>query len=214
MSKKSIKKPRSFYFGIVSNQNNAKIRPLFAGFDGVIYDAEKCNYNPYPEYFHDDVYYFDLSIYSLNLQSKERNHSLGLYCEENCTTADGEPAKINAIIITSDLKIDHSNDNPLIVKGFQGYHHQLIIQKNTTYEYRITFTPILYNSTEVFNTKIKTYVKTLMTSNDLVTVNEDGIFASIFTEMESNCDIYIREYRTLLVTFSKIGDYFLQLNYY
>ena len=121
---------------------------------------------------------------------------------------DGNPAKIEVIISTSDLKIDHSNDNPLIEKDFHGYHFQLYIQKNTKYEYRITFTSILYNSTEALNTKIKTYVKTHMISNDLVAVREDGIFASFFTEMDSICDIYIREYRTLLDTLSKIGGLF------
>ena len=206
--KELVKKPKSFIFCITSNLNNAKIKPFLANYDQVIFDVEKCNDNPNPDYFPDVPYCFDLSFFSLNLESKVGNHSLGLYCAENCTTPDGNPAEIEILIITPSLKIDHSNDNPIFESEYNGYAIKLVINKNTKIEYELQFTPILYNSSEALNTKTKTYIKTHFTSIELISIVIDNIFAQFYLNMNNNCDIYIREYRTFLDTLSRIGGLF------
>jgi hypothetical protein len=179
---------------------------LLADYVGNIKYPEKCGYNPYPAYFSDDAYCFDLSFYFLNLESKKGNHSLGLFCKENCTKPNGEPAEIEILIITSNLKINHSNENPLIEKESFGYHLKLIIKKNMYVESYLYFTPILYNSSEALNTKTKTYINTQFTSADITAINkENGVFATFTTGMTNECNIYIRQYRNLIDTLSKIG---------
>ena len=68
------------------------------------------------------------------------------------------------------------------------------------------FTPILYNSSEALNTKTKTYINTQFTSADITAINkENGVFATFTTGMTNECNIYIRQYRNLIDTLSKIG---------
>ena len=58
-------------------------------------------------------------------------------------------------MITPDLKIDHSNENPLIESGYFGNQHRMAIDTNMYIGLNYKFTPILYNSSEILNTKKK-----------------------------------------------------------
>ena len=88
----------------------------------------------------------------------------------------------------------------LILKNVDDYYLKFIFG----------FTPIMYNSTAVLNTKTKTYIRTYLTtltrSMEKISWTESPV---IFTmNLNTNCDIYIREYKTLLDTLSKIGGLF------
>ena len=65
--------------------------------------------------------------------------------------------------------------------------------------YNSKFTPILYKSSEILNTKTKNFINTYFASYEQTITNlKDYDYAGFGTSMSRDCDIYIREYRTLL----------------
>ena len=202
-----LKNPKSFIFGIIENDNNAKIVPILIDFYGVTRPPEKCKINPFPDLLTNDAYCFDLIFFDMNdLESGEGNISLLLYCVDNCTKSNGEPAEIELVIITPDLKIDHSKKNPLIQSEYYGIEHRIAIDTNMYVGINYKFTPILYNSAEILNTKKNSFINTYFSSYEEIKVSrKDNGFAFLRLNLNTDCDIYIREYRTLLDTLSKIG---------
>ena len=71
------------------------------------------------------------------------------------------------------------------------------------------FTPILYNSSEILSTKKKSFINTYYSHYEESKFSlKDNGFAFLMIQLNTDCDIYIREYRTLLDTLSKIGGLF------
>ena len=210
--KEFIMKQRTFFFYIFDNPNNAKLTPILIDYNGVEIPAEKCKINPNPEYFTHDVYCLDLVFYDLNQKSKKGNHTLNLYCEENCTNQYGEPAELIIKMFTYNLKIEHSNVNPLEEpkkNKFIGYSMNTAIYNDSYISTQMTFTPIIYKSSKILNTKSKTYINTYLTSGEEITTKEKSkSFVGFSIKMSGDCDIYIRKYRTLLDTLSKLGGLF------
>ena len=208
--KESLGKPKSFFLGIVSNPDNAKIKPFLIDYDEFLTPAEKCENNPNETIFTDMPYCFDLSFYGLNLKSREGNNSLILLCQENCTKQNGEPAEIDVIIMTWNLKIDHSKEIPLTEKDIIGYNIHLTLHNNMLIQHELIFSPILYNSSEILNTKTNSYINSFLTDIDTVTIDlqNNTIFGFFYTGLKSDCDIYNRKYITLLDILSKIGGLF------
>ena len=206
----TLKKGKSFFFDVVNNPNNATIIPILEDHNHELKPAEKCKIKPDSDIFSDDAYCFDLAYStSLNQKINEGNRSLYLYCTENCNKSNGEPAEVDIVLLTTNLKINHSNENPLIEKGFSGFGIKLTINNRIDVEYRYIFTPILYNSTEILNTKIKSRINTYLNSLQEISLDlKDRGFASFSLDLSYDCDVYIREYRTLLDILSKIGGLF------
>jgi hypothetical protein len=114
---------------------------------GIERTSEKCKINPFPDVLTNDAYCFDLMFFYMDdLENEEGNIILYLYCVDNCTKSNGEPAEIEFLMITPDLKIDHSNENPLIESGYFGNQHRMAIDTNMYIGLNYKFTPILYNS--------------------------------------------------------------------
>ena len=209
-----LNKPKSFVLYILKT-NNAKITPVLMDYNYQLKPAEKCKVEPYSLYT-DDVYCLDLVFPELNKESKESNIALFLRCDENCTDSHGEPIEMEGGLFTPNFKIDHKSEEPLIdIKigdDDPGYGINFNI-KNTDdsyIKYMLGFTPIIYNSTAVLNTKTNTYIKsylaTLTRFRDNIDWTEAPVIFTLY--LNTNCDIYIREYRTLLDTLSKIGGLF------
>ena len=181
----------------------------------ILRPAEKCKVEPYSSST-DEVYCLDLVVPELIEESKEGNIALFLRCDENCTDSHGQPIEMEGGIYTSKFKIDHKSEEPLIDikigKGNLGYGFNFNIRNtNDSYEqYMFGVTPIMYNSTAVLNTKTNTYIKsylaTLTRFRDNIDWTEAPVIFTLY--LNTNCDIYIREYRTLLDTLSKIGGLF------
>ena len=75
-----LKNPKSFIFGIIENDNNAKIVPILIDFYGVTRPPEKCKINPFPDLLTNDAYCFDLIFFDMNdLESGEGNIFLYFY---------------------------------------------------------------------------------------------------------------------------------------
>ena len=223
--KESINKPKSFSFGITYNPNNAKISILLQDYFNEFKPAEKCKKNPEPDVFTEEAYCFDLIFFDFNEESKKGNNSLYLFCEENCTDEDGQPASIIVTMMGDMLKIDHKNKIAFRAYGGNAQSLYLSIYDDMQYQYLSFFTPILYNTTEKMNTKMKSYIDTQFTSiendmnygkNTVVIRNESGLnseisgslFAGFYIGINNYADVYIREYRTFLDTLSKIGGLF------
>ena len=103
---------KEFYFSITNNTNNAKITPLIMSTENNetnIKPAEKCKYNPSTKFFSNDsvIYCFNLIYYSLISSKMDGDHFLYLNCEENCTDENGEPAKIDFIIASDEIKMEN-----------------------------------------------------------------------------------------------------------
>ena len=200
-----MKKPKPFIFAITDNPNNAKITPYLKDYYNNLIPAEKCSVN----FTFGEAYCFDLVFYSQNREIKKGNHSLLVICEENCTDSDGKPVSLELGMATQNLKIEHSNENPLQYDGYTGYKIPLTIQKNISEQHMFNFIPILYDSSEILNTKRKIFIGSYLTSDDETTTNrKDDVFAVFYININNECDIYIRDYKTLLDTLSKIGGLF------
>jgi len=209
-----LKKPKSFVLYILK-KNNAKITPLLYDYYNMLSPAKKCKVEPFSS-LTDEVYCLDLVFPELNKDSKQGNIALFLRCDGNCTDSQGEPIEMEGGIFTANFKIDHKREEPLIDievgNGGNGYGISFNIKNVDNYyvKFIFGFNTIMYNSTAVLNTKTKTYIKTylatLTRSMELIPWTESPV---IFTmNLNTNCDIYIREYRTLLDTLSKIGGLF------
>lgn len=198
---KKLIKPKSFFLYIIGNPNNAKIQPILQLDKTGIVLIEKCDKNSDYENF-----CFDLSLFSI--EGEIPNQKLWLSCIENCTYPNGTPAKINIEIHISNLKLDHSKDNPFeeLKEGAIKFPLDLSITNNERYMCSFVYTPILYNSSEILNTKIKTYFNSYLTTiKENIKYGKTQNFASFSLEINFDYDIYIREYRTLLDTLAKIG---------
>ena len=229
IQKKSFMKPKSFSVGITSNPNNATITLVLKDYNDNFELAEKCPTNPNPDVFINGAYCFNLSFYENEYEIKEENNTLLFVCEKNCKDPEGFPAEINITIMHDTLQINHKNKIPIIEKKEYEINMYLTINNDTNIQYEPIYTPILYNTTEKLNTKIKSYFHTQLASvrdersfgnNTVVIRAEPGrpiseisgtLFASFFIGLNNYADIYIREYRTLLDTLSKIGGLFSPL---
>ena len=113
--------------------------------------AEKCAFNPSTEFFSNDsvIYCFDLIYYSLTTSKMDGKHFLYLNCEENCTDENGEPAKIDFIKSSDELKMDHSSVNNPIQNStnIEGYEVSFKIDYNNTQnDIKFTYIPRMYNT--------------------------------------------------------------------
>ena len=154
----------------------------------------------------DEFYCFDLVFHFISMENKVGNNSLFVLCEENCTKSNGEPAEIIIKMLTWDLKIDHSSEKPFQRSDqIVGTGMLFKLKNNTIYDITYKFNPIMYNSSEILNTKTKNYIETYWTSADNYIYEDSFPFIRYTMQISDECDIYIREYRTLLDTLSKIG---------
>ena len=207
--KEFMKKPKLFYFGITNNPNNAKISAFINDFNGDQKIPEKCKNDETTKYFNDDPYCFDLLFYSPNRGSEKGNAEFILVCEENCTQSDGKPAEIDILMLTPSVKIDHSSKTPIIEEKLYGYTVHSTIQDNIRHYFGLNFIPIIYNSSEILNTKRNTYINAYLSSyKDTIMNGNIGYFDCYYIDISNECDIYIRDYKTFLDTLSKIGGLF------
>jgi hypothetical protein len=51
----------------------------------------------------------------------------------------------------------------------------------------------MYNSSEILNTKTKNYIETYYTSADVDIQEDDDFYFMFYAQINSECDIYIRE---------------------
>ena len=125
---------------------------------GVLKPPEKCKINPFPDLITNDAYCFDLMYFDMDdLKSEKGNAVLFLHYLDNYTKSNVEPAEIQIVMLTPDLKIDHSKKNPFIESGYFGNLHTMRIETDVYMGYYYTFTTILYDSSEILNTKKKFY---------------------------------------------------------
>ena len=208
---------KQFYFYITNNTNNAKITPLIMSTQNNetnIEPAEKCKYNPSTEFFSNDsvIYCFNLIYRSIRTSKLDGNHYLYLNCEENCNDKNGEPARIDFLIVSDQLIMDHSNvNNPIQnTKNIEGYEVSLKIDYNNTQnDIKFTYIPRMYNTTKIFSTEIESFIDSY--ANDVeIDYSDDSFdgFARFSFHLSADCDVYIREYISLLDTISTIGGLF------
>ena len=207
--KEYIKKPKTFIVYLDENYNNAKITGLLSNGNetkSMNYCNDKFEIDPNGHYL-----CFNLSFYHLAEKGKEYT-MFYLLCRENCTDSEGRSSEIGFNIYTPNLKIDHSRQNPLLSKHAYGDHIYIATNNNQYVNYLLVFTPILYRTSAVLNTKSYEYVDTYYNDVHSRTIYSPGqSFAGFNLVMNTNCDIYIREYKTLLDTLSKIGGLFSQI---
>ena len=196
---------------MAENPNNAKLQFYLMDYNYHRTVPKKCNITI--EGHEDDEFYcFDLVFYFISMENKVGNNSLFVLCEENCTKSNGEPAEIIIKMLTWDLKIDHSSEKPFQRSDqIVGTGMLFKLKNNTIYDITYKFNPIMYNSSEILNTKTKNYIETYWTSADNYIYEDSFPFIRYTMEISDECDIYIREYRTLLDTLSKIGGLFIPL---
>ena len=202
-----LTKPKSFILYIRSNPNNAKIIPMIELLNSNLKPLSKCDKNS-----KDETYCFNLSFLSMGEEYDKNGHKLLLYCSENCAYPNGEPAEIQVEIHLSNLELEHSKQNPIneLEEGTYKFKVNLPITNEAYYNCFFDYTPIMYNSSEVLSTKIKTHVNYYLTNikENFIYQKKTEIFAEFAVELNNDCDIYIREYLTLLDTLSKIGGLF------
>jgi hypothetical protein len=209
---------KQFYFYVTNNTNNAKIKPLILYTKNNISGykpAEKCKSNPSQELFKndDDIYCFDLIYYSVKTNKlTEGNHFLVLTCEENCTDKNGQPAKIDFIIASDELKLEHSNKKKPIINAnkIEGYSFSNIKIGNNNIRNVIKFvyTPRIYNTTKIFSIEKESFFDSYFYSANIEEYSSSISFVSFSFEFSTDCDVYIREYKSLLDTISTIGGLF------
>ena len=204
--KEYIKKPKTFIVYLDENDNNAKITGYIYNekeFKGMHLCNDKFEIDPDGKYL-----CFNLSFYHLAKKGEE-DTMFYLYCEENCTDSEGRSSEIGFNIRTPNLQIHHSRQNPLLNKHTYGDHFYIATNNNQYVNYLLEFTPILYRTSAVLNTKSYEYVDTYFNNVQSRTIYRPGqSIAGFNLVMNTNCDIYIREYKTLLDTLSKIGGLF------
>ena len=207
--KESLEQPKHFFLIIVDNPNNAKIKLYVMDYKSEITFLEKCNKTF--ERHKGDTYCFDLVFNRISDDKKIGNKSFVFFCEENCNNPNGEPSEMTVLLYTSNLKIDHTSEKPLQYDQFIGNYLTFKMFNKTSYEFHYNFNPIMYNSSEILNTKTKNYIETYYSSADVDIQEDDDFYFMFYAQINSECDIYIREYRTLLDTLSKIGGLFTPL---
>ena len=194
--KEIIKEPKSFDLLIEKDNNQAKIIPYLMDYNNNYKPAEKC-----PD--DSDYYCFDLVFNHLN---KEGNRFLLFHCEDNCTDSQGNPSQIQISIYTQNIKLNHSNDNPFQKSNLLGDSLTVATDNKQYINLMAEFTPILYRSSEILNTRENIFInKYLNNFRERITFHKGYFFFGFNLVISTNCDIYIREYRTLLDTLSKIG---------
>jgi hypothetical protein len=108
--------------------------------------------------------------------------------------------------------MDHSNvNNPIQnTKNIEGYEVSLKIDYNNTQnDIKFTYIPRVYNTTKIFSTKIESFIDSYV--NDLevdYTYDSFDGFGRFSFHLSADCDVYIREYISLLDTISTIGGLF------
>ena len=210
---------KQFYFYVTNNTNNAKIKHLILYTKNNISGykpAEKCKSNPSQELFKndDDIYCFDLIYYSVKTNKlTEGNHFLLLTCEENCTDKNGQPAKIDFIIASDELKLEHSNKKKPIINAnkIEGYSFSNIKigNNNIQNDIKYAYTPRIYNTTKIFSTEKESFIDAYFYSSNMEDSSDEAIgFVKFIYELSWDCDVYNREYISLLDTISTIGGLF------
>ena len=208
---------KQFYFSISKNINNAKIIPiLMDDYNNTKY-AEKCEFNPAPKYFNngEDIFCFELIRKPFNTSEEGENRYLHLTCEENCVDNNGKPAIIDFILASDELKMVHSNGEPFENSGdLEGYAMTLEVGGDSANKiFKYIYTPRIYNTTKIFSNEIGSYANTYL--NSLQYENSYKAFSSFAEfsfDLTFDCDVYLREYITLLDTLSKIGGLFSPFN--
>jgi len=204
--KKYIREPK--LLGIVFNylSNDVKIKLRLTDGENDFTDFERCNYNLESDP-NGDLYCFNLYFYHLD---QDKIRALLISCEENCVDPDGNPARISFGIFTRNLKIDHQSKNPYLQEDLYGDNFYVATDTKKYVNHMFEFTPIIYNSSEVFSTKSYEYINTYLNSVQRISVfsNSDNTFFAFNLIMNTHCDIYIRKYKTFLDTLATIGGLF------
>ena len=187
--KKYIREPK--LLGIVFNylSNDVKIKLRLTDGENDFTDFERCNYNLESDP-NGDLYCFNLYFYHLD---QDKIRALLISCEENCVDPDGNPARISFGIFTRNLKIDHQSKNPYLQEDLYGDNFYVATDTKKYVNHMFEFTPIIYNSSEVFSTKSYEYINTYLNSVQRISVfsNSDNTFFAFNLIMNTHCDIYI-----------------------
>ena len=109
----------------------------------------------------------------------------------------------------------HSNGEPFENSGeLEGYAMTLEIDNNSANtHFKYIYTPRIYNTTKIFSNEIGSYANTYL--NSLQYENSHKAFSSFAEfsfDLTYDCDVYLREYITLLDTLSEIGGLFSPFN--
>ena len=203
--KKIIREPKTFGIIVKGYPKNVQLDPFITnGKDKK--DLDICNEDLEIDP-NGDVYCFNLSFYHLD---KEKYNAIRFNCTGNCEDLYGNPSIIEIEMFTWNLKIDHTQENPLVKSSpYYGDIFQVATNKNLSVYYLFFFTPIKYSSSKIFNTKSNQYINTYLSDvTSRMLFSPSDYFLSINLAMNTNCDIYKREYKTLLDTLSTIGGLF------
>ena len=201
------------------------------------YNIGDCKIHPF--LFESTNYYDDSNITKCNT-NLEIDPKGNIYCfnfsfnsvfqlgiSGNCTKEDGNFYEINPSILTTFININHKKSYPfeieekklenMIQTGFPIY-----TSKNSLFLSILQFTPIVYKSNKIFSKKsplfTEMYYSGLQTisynnpNNELIIDNKTiNIIYSFIWNSKINCDLYERDYISLMDTLSKIGGFFSPL---
>ena len=174
---------------------------------GVLYNEtnlQKCN-----EYAEIDP---NGTIYCFNMSFGDY---FDMECEGNCTDSlTGQPYQLNYQIFVNILKINHNEKNPLtFIKNEKMEFSQIIYtQKNEFLMAWIQYTPVEYKTTNIFKKDYEIYNENFVNNIEYFNsyTNSDSFFGfSIGPTAQKQ--IYEREYKTLMDTFSDIGGIYSNL---
>ena len=207
-------KNSEFYFYAPSIINDCKIHP-FLRTNNILYDESnitKCNSNLEidPE---GNLYCFNFSLYS--------NLSLGI--SGNCSDGNGKPYEFITQMAIPFKKINHTNSYPF--KFDKNTANSLIsnipilTSKNSFFLVVYKFTSVLYKSQKIFSIAMDRFKEIYLSDISTITYNRAkeelninnetvSIIYTLIANSQINCDVYEREYITLLDTLAKIGGFF------
>ena len=199
----SIKSPKTFLLIGQNVYNNPVLDVYLSNAYGQRKELDICNFNfeidPNGEY-----YCFNLSFYHMD---KEKINNIRFDCLENCTDSKGNPSLIYIEMYARNLRIDHTEKTPLIYDYIFGDALEVAVNNNLHEGYLFYFTPIIYNSSEIFSTKTNTYINTYLShvsTRELFSPSKS--FFSMNLAMGTDCDVYERKYRTFLDSKALKGD--------
>ena len=204
----SIKSPKTFLLIGQNVYNNPVLDVYLSNAYGQRKELDICNFNfeidPNGSYF-----CFNLSFYHMD---KEKINNIRFDCLENCTDSKGEPSLFYIQMYARNLRIDHTEKTPLIYDYIFGDALEVAVNNNLHEGCLFFFTPIIYNSSEIFSTKTNTYIKTYLSQVSTREIFQSReFFFAMNLGMVSDCDVYKREYKSFLNTLSTIGGLFSTL---
>ena len=144
----------------------------------------------------------------------------------NCTDDNGRPFNIYAQLFVPNMHINHKNSYPF--KSWNKSLENSILtnlpldtSKNSLLQAIYQFTPILYKSNNILSRKNDRFKEIYLSNLQTITINQENVvfikeekinlIYSIVNNLDLNCDVYEREYISLIDTLSKIGGLFSPL---